>query len=130
MEVVELMIAHSEKDRSRFAKYYFVNTADQPRAHDYSEINQVFLAFWISWKHITKQFKNNLIPDVTCCRALASTSAMAQSRHPQQPMSAIRDPRTLLTPFSVNHLRAGQHCHIYNFSYINQFLVSPRWSRR
>ncbi len=45
MEVVELLIAHSEKDLSRFAKYYFVNTADQLRAHDYSEINQMLFGF-------------------------------------------------------------------------------------
>lgn len=45
LEVVELLIAHSEKDLSRAAEYRFVNTPEQLRAHDYSEMNQVLFGF-------------------------------------------------------------------------------------
>ncbi len=45
LEVVELLIAHSEKDLSRAAEYRFVNTSEELRAHDYSEMNQVLFGF-------------------------------------------------------------------------------------
>lgn len=45
LEVVELLIAHSEKDLSCAAKYRFVNTPEQLRTHDYSEMNQVLFGF-------------------------------------------------------------------------------------
>lgn len=45
LDVVELLIAHSEKDLSRAAEYRFVNTAEELRAHDYSEMNQALYAF-------------------------------------------------------------------------------------
>ena len=45
LEVVELLIAHSEKDLSRAAEYRFVNTPEALRAHDYSEMNQVLFGF-------------------------------------------------------------------------------------
>ena len=45
LDVVEMLIAHSEKDLSRAAEYRFVNTAEQLRAHDYSEMNQVLFGF-------------------------------------------------------------------------------------
>lgn len=44
-DIVELLIAHSEKDLSRAAEYRFVNTPEQLRAHDYSEMNQVIFGF-------------------------------------------------------------------------------------
>lgn len=44
-DVVELLIAHSEKDLSRAAEYRFVNTPEQLRAHDYSEMNEVLFTF-------------------------------------------------------------------------------------
>ena len=44
-EVVELLIAHSEKDLSRAAEYRFVNAPDELRAHDYNEMNQVLFGF-------------------------------------------------------------------------------------
>ncbi|SBJ88806.1 glutamine amidotransferase class-I [Klebsiella pneumoniae] len=72
LDVVERLIAHSEKDLSRAAEYRFVDTPEALRAHDYSEMNQVlfgflafwlfgFLAFWISWKHVTQQRKHNVM---------------------------------------------------------------------
>lgn len=45
LEVVELLIAHSENDLSRSAEYRFVNTPEQLRVHDYSEMNQVLFDF-------------------------------------------------------------------------------------
>lgn len=44
-EVVELLIAHSEKDLSRAAEYRFVNTAAELRAHSYGEMNEVLFTF-------------------------------------------------------------------------------------
>ncbi|MEO3989099.1 type 1 glutamine amidotransferase [Pseudocitrobacter cyperus] len=44
-DVVELLIAHSEKDLNRAAEYRFVNTPEELRAHDYSEMNQVLFGF-------------------------------------------------------------------------------------
>ena len=44
-EVVELLIDHSDNDLSRAAEYRFVNTPDELRAHDYSEMNQVLFEF-------------------------------------------------------------------------------------
>lgn len=44
-EVVELLIAHSEKDLSRGAEYRFVHTPAQMRAHDYREMNQALFTF-------------------------------------------------------------------------------------
>lgn len=44
-EVVELLIAHSEKDLSRAAEYRFVDTPDVLRAHDYGEMNAVLSTF-------------------------------------------------------------------------------------
>lgn len=44
-EVVELLIAHSEKDLSRAAEYRFVHTPEELRAHDYTEMNQVLFTF-------------------------------------------------------------------------------------
>ncbi|SNY59843.1 type 1 glutamine amidotransferase [Enterobacter sp. CC120223-11] len=45
LEVVELLIAHSEKDLSRAAEYRFVNTPGELRSHDYGEMNQVLFGF-------------------------------------------------------------------------------------
>lgn len=45
LEVVEQLIAHSEKDLSLAAEYRFVNTPAELRAHDYSEMNQVLFVF-------------------------------------------------------------------------------------
>ena len=45
LDVVERLIAHAEQELSRAAEYRFVNTPEQLRAHDYSEMNQVLLAF-------------------------------------------------------------------------------------
>ncbi|HAT3903875.1 TPA: type 1 glutamine amidotransferase [Citrobacter koseri] len=45
LEVVEQLIAHSEKDLSLAAEYRFVNTPAELRAHDYSEMNQVLFRF-------------------------------------------------------------------------------------
>ncbi|MBC1184549.1 MULTISPECIES: type 1 glutamine amidotransferase [Enterobacteriaceae] len=45
LEVVEQLIAHSEKDLSLAAEYRFVNTPAELRAHDYSEMNQVLFGF-------------------------------------------------------------------------------------
>lgn len=45
LEVVEMLIAHSEKDLSRAAEYRFVNTPEELRAHDYSEMNQLLFGF-------------------------------------------------------------------------------------
>lgn len=45
LDVVELLIAHSDKDLSQAAKHRFVNTPDELRAHDYSEMNQVLFGF-------------------------------------------------------------------------------------
>ena len=44
-EVVELLIAHSEKDLSRAAEYRFVHTPAELRAHDYREMNQMLYSF-------------------------------------------------------------------------------------
>lgn len=44
-DVVELLIAHSEKDLSRAAESRFVHTPEELRAHDYSEMNQVLFGF-------------------------------------------------------------------------------------
>lgn len=45
LDVVEWLIAHSEKDLSRAAEYRFVDTPEALRAHDYSEMNQVLFGF-------------------------------------------------------------------------------------
>ncbi|MDH2067208.1 type 1 glutamine amidotransferase [Pantoea sp. GD03673] len=45
LDVVEMLIAHSQKDLSRAADYRFVNTPEELRAHDYSEMNQVLFGF-------------------------------------------------------------------------------------
>jgi len=45
LDIVELLIAHSEKDLSRAVEYRFVNTPEELRAHDYSEMNQVLFGF-------------------------------------------------------------------------------------
>lgn len=44
-DVVEQLIAHSEKDLSRAAHYRFVNTPEVLRAHDYSEMNAALFTF-------------------------------------------------------------------------------------
>jgi len=44
-EVVELLIANSEKDLSRAAEYRFVHTPAELRAHDYREMNQALFIF-------------------------------------------------------------------------------------
>lgn len=44
-EVVEMLIAHSEKDLSKAAEYRFVDTAEMLRAHDYTEMNRVLFRF-------------------------------------------------------------------------------------
>ena len=44
-DVVEMLIAHSEKDLSRAAEYRFVNTIEMLRSWDYSEMNQVLFIF-------------------------------------------------------------------------------------
>ena len=45
LDVVERLIAHSEKDLSRAADYRFVDTPEALRAHDYSEMNQALFGF-------------------------------------------------------------------------------------
>ena len=45
LDVVERLIAHSEKDLSRAAEYRFVDTPEALRSHDYSEMNQVLFGF-------------------------------------------------------------------------------------
>lgn len=44
-DLVELLIAHSEKDLNRAAEYRFVNTPEELRAHDYHEMNQLLVGF-------------------------------------------------------------------------------------
>lgn len=44
-EVVERLIAHSENDLSRAAEYRFVNTPEELRVQDYSEMNLVLFGF-------------------------------------------------------------------------------------
>lgn len=44
-EVVELLIAHSEKDLSRAAEFKYVHTPDELRAHDYDEMNNKLFIF-------------------------------------------------------------------------------------
>ncbi len=44
-EVVERLIAHSEKDLSRAAEFRFVQTPAELRAHDYREMNQALFTF-------------------------------------------------------------------------------------
>lgn len=44
-EVVELLIAHSEKDLSRAAEHRFVHRPAELRAHDYREMNQALFTF-------------------------------------------------------------------------------------
>ncbi|SCB77568.1 type 1 glutamine amidotransferase [Gilliamella intestini] len=44
-EVVELLIAHSQKELSQAEKYRFVDTPDKLRSHDYTEMNQTLFAF-------------------------------------------------------------------------------------
>lgn len=44
-EVVELLIANSEKDLGRAGEYRFVHTPAQLRAHDYREMNQALFTF-------------------------------------------------------------------------------------
>jgi len=43
--IVELLIAHSDKDLSRAADYRFIQTPDELRAHDYSEMNNMLFTF-------------------------------------------------------------------------------------
>ena len=45
LDVVERLIAHSEKDLSRAAEFRFVDTPEALRAHDYSEMNQKLFTF-------------------------------------------------------------------------------------
>lgn len=45
LDVVELLIAHAEKDLSFASEYRFVNTPEELRAHDYSEMNQILFGF-------------------------------------------------------------------------------------
>lgn len=45
LDVVERLIAHSEKELSHAAEYRFVNTPEELRSHDYSEMNQVLFGF-------------------------------------------------------------------------------------
>lgn len=80
LDVVEQLIAHSEKDLSRAAEYRFVNTPEELRSHDYSEMNQVLLASWISSKHVTKQLKHNVMPCQFATRFLFQCPLLAQSR--------------------------------------------------
>lgn len=40
-----MLIAHSENDLSRAAEYRFVNTPEELRPQDYSEMNLVLFAF-------------------------------------------------------------------------------------
>ncbi|MDZ7321419.1 type 1 glutamine amidotransferase [Kosakonia sacchari] len=44
-EVVELLIAHSDNDLRRAAEYRFVQSADELRATDYSEMNRKLFTF-------------------------------------------------------------------------------------
>lgn len=44
-DVVELLIAHSDKELSQAAEYRFINTPEELRAHDYSEMNKVLFTF-------------------------------------------------------------------------------------
>jgi len=44
-EVVELLIAHSEKDLQRAADFRFVQSPDELRANDYSEMNRMLFTF-------------------------------------------------------------------------------------
>lgn len=44
-EVVELLIAHSEKELSQADKYRFVHTPAELRAHDYQQMNQTLFTF-------------------------------------------------------------------------------------
>ncbi|MBE5214733.1 type 1 glutamine amidotransferase [Pectobacterium sp. A535-S3-A17] len=44
-DVVELLIAHSDKDLSQAEKYRFINTPEELRVHDYSEMNRVLFTF-------------------------------------------------------------------------------------
>lgn len=44
-DIVELLIEQSAKDLDRAAEYRFVNTPEELRAHDYSEMNQVLFVF-------------------------------------------------------------------------------------
>lgn len=43
--MIELLIAHSDRDLSRAADYRFVQSPDQLRAHDYSEMNKILFTF-------------------------------------------------------------------------------------
>jgi len=43
--VVELLIAHSGDDLSRAADYRFVQSAEELRTHDYTEMNNVLFTF-------------------------------------------------------------------------------------
>lgn len=44
-DVVERLIAHSENGLSRTAEYRFVNTPEELRTHDYSEMNRALFGF-------------------------------------------------------------------------------------
>lgn len=44
-EVVELLIAHSEKELSQADNYRFVHTPAELRAHDYQQMNQTLFTF-------------------------------------------------------------------------------------
>ncbi|ABP62819.1 type 1 glutamine amidotransferase [Enterobacter sp. 638] len=44
-DVVEMLIANSEKDLSCAADFRFVNTPEELRSHDYNEMNQVLFSF-------------------------------------------------------------------------------------
>ncbi|WP_354691446.1 type 1 glutamine amidotransferase [Phytobacter sp. RSE-02] len=44
-DIVEKLIEHSAQDLDRAAEYRFVNTPEELRAHDYSEMNQVLVDF-------------------------------------------------------------------------------------
>ncbi|MFD3240696.1 type 1 glutamine amidotransferase [Rahnella perminowiae] len=44
-DVVERLISHSAKDLNRAADYRFVNTVEELRTHDYTEMNKVLFTF-------------------------------------------------------------------------------------
>ena len=69
LDVVERLIAHSQQDLSRAAEYRFVHTPEELRAHDYSEMNQVLLASWISSKRVTNPLKHVFMPGDVYLRA-------------------------------------------------------------
>lgn len=61
-DIVELLIEQSAKDLDRAAEYRFVNTPEELRAHDYSEMNQVLFVFLDKLKHVTNRFNHRMKP--------------------------------------------------------------------